>query len=166
MIEEFETTHSCLKDRLEQVTDKYRKQAISQDMEAVKYADLLDEQGNINYFSVDNLYNEERIKGYYKTKESLFNAYNATNHFNVTDASVIELLGEDDLLTLRKAKTDIEKRRLLTEQLSKLYSNQDKVDISFYLDILRKEDQGTYTIDAFLKIGKEGLEKAGYKKVQ
>lgn len=39
MIEEFETTHSCLKDRLEQVTDKYRKQAISQDMEAVKYAD-------------------------------------------------------------------------------------------------------------------------------
>lgn len=51
-------------------------------MEAVKYADLLDEQGNINYFSVDNLYNEERIKGYYKTKESLFNAYNATNHFN------------------------------------------------------------------------------------
>lgn len=73
-------------------------------------------------------------------------------------------MGEDDLLTLRKAKTDIEKRRLLTEQLSKLYSNQDKVDISFYLDILRKEDQGTYTIDAFLKIGKEGLEKAGYKK--
>ena len=89
MIEEFETTHSCLKDRLKQVTDKYRKQAISQDMEAVKYADLLDEQGNINYFSVDNLYNEERIKGYYKTKESLFNAYNATNHFNVTDASLI-----------------------------------------------------------------------------
>ena len=164
MIEEFETTHSDLKDRHKQATDKYRKQAISQDMEAVKYADLLDEQGNINYFSVDNLYNEERIKGYYKTKESLFNAYNATNHFNVTDASVIELLGEDDLLTLRKAKTDIEKRRLLTEQLSKLYSDQDKVDISFYLDILRKEDQGAYTIDAFQKIGKEGLEKAGYKK--
>ena len=164
MIEEFETTHSCLKDRLEQVTDKYRKQAISQDMEAVKYADLLDEQGNINYFSVDNLYNEERVKEYYKTKESLFNAYNVTNHFNVTDASVIEPLGEDDLLTLRKAKTDIEKRRLLTKQLRKLYSNQDKVDISFYLDILRKEDQGAYTIDAFQKIGKEGLEKAGYKK--
>ena len=164
MIEEFEITHSCLNDRLKQATDKYRKQAISKDMESVKYADLLDEQGNINYFSVDNLYNEERVKEYYKTKESLFNAYNVTNHFNVTDASVIELLGEDDLLTLRKAKTDIEKRRLLTKQLRKLYSNQDKVDISFYLNILRKEDQGTYTIDAFQKIGKEGLEKAGYKK--
>ena len=164
MIEEFEITHSCLNDRLKQATDKYRKQAISKDMESVKYADLLDEQGNINYFSVDNLYNEERVKEYYKTKESLFNAYNVTNHFNVTDASVIELLGEDDLLTLRKAKTDIEKRRLLTEQLRKLYSNQDKVDISFYLNILKKENQGAYTIDAFQKIGKEGLEKAGYKK--
>lgn len=75
-------------------------------------------------------------------------------------------MGEDDLLTLRKAKTDIEKRRLLTEQLRKLYSNQDKVDISFYLNILKKENQGAYTIDAFQKIGKEGLEKAGYKKVQ
>ena len=164
MIEESKITYSDLKDRHKQATDKYRKQAISKDMESVKYADLLDEQGNINYFSVDNLYNEERVKEYYKTKESLFNAYNVTNHFNVTDASVIELLGEDDLLTLRKAKTDIEKRRLLTEQLRKLYSNQDKVDISFYLNILRKEDQGTYTIDTFQKIGKEGLEKAGYKK--
>lgn len=164
MIEEFEITHSSLKNRLEQATDVYRGQAISQDMKAVKYADLLDEQGNINYFSVDNLYNEERVKGYYKTKESLFNAYNATNHFNVTDASVIEPLGGDDLLMLRKAKTDIEKRRLLTEQLSKLYLDQDKVDIPFYLDILRKEDQGAYTIDAFQKIGKEGLDKAEYKK--
>ncbi|MBP3517848.1 MAG: hypothetical protein J6K31_05510 [Parabacteroides sp.] len=164
MIEEFEITYYQLKDRLEQATDKYRLQAIFKDMKAVKYADLLDKQGNINYFSVDNLYNEERVKGYYKTKESLFNAYNATNHFNVMDASVIEPLGEDDLLTLRKFKTDIEKRRLLTEQLSKLYSNQDQIDISFYLDILRKEDQGTYTIDAFQKIGKEGLEKAEYKK--
>lgn len=164
IIEESKITYSDLKDRHKQATDKYRKQAISNDMGAVKYADLLDEQGNINYFSVDNLYNEERVKEYYKTKESLFNAYNATNHFNVTDASIIEPLGEDDLLTLKKAKTDIEKRRLLTKQLSKLYSDQDKVDISFYLDILRKEDQGAYTIDAFLKIGKEGLEKAGYKK--
>ena len=32
------------------------------------------------------------------------------------------------------------------------------------MNILRKEDQGAYTIDAFLKIGKEGLKKAGYKK--
>lgn len=164
MIEEFEITHSSLKNRLEQVTDGYRGQAISQDMEAVKYADLLDKQGNINYFSVDNLYNEERVKGYYKTKKALFNAYNATNHFNITDASVEEPLGGDDLLMLKKAKTDIEKRRLLTEQLNKLYSNQDKVDIPFYLDILRKEDQGAYTIDAFQKIGKEGLDKAEYKK--
>lgn len=163
-IEESKITYSDLKDRHKQATDKYRKQAISKDMGAVEYADLLDEQGNINYFSIDNLYNEERVKGYYKTKESLFNAYNATNHFNVTDASVIEPLGGDDLLMLRKAKTDIEKRRLLTEQLSKLYSDQDKVDIPFYLDILRKEDQGAYTIDAFQKIGKEGLDKAEYKK--
>lgn len=164
MIEEFEITYSSLKDRYEQAIDKYREQAIFKDMKSVRYKDFLDEQGNINYFSVDNLHNEERVKGYYKTKESLFNAYNATNHFNVIDASVIEPLGSDEILILRKSKSGKEKRRLLTEQLSKLYSNQDKVDISFYLDILRKEDQGAYTIDAFQKIGKEGLEKAGYKK--
>lgn len=167
MIEEYEITHSSLKGRLEQVKDKDRKQAISKDMDAINYAELLDEQGNINYFSVDNLYNEERVKAYYISESSLLNAYEATKHFNVIYSPIIESVGTDDLLLLRKAKTDIEKRRILTGQLEKLYSDYNRdntLDISFYLDILKKEEQGTYTIDAFQKIGKEGLDKAEYKK--
>lgn len=167
MINEFEITHTSLKERLQQVTDKDRKQAITADMQAVKYADLLDEQESINYFSVDNLYNEERVKAYYLSGSSLLNAYETTQHFNIVYSLIIEPVGTDDLLLLRKAKTDIEKRCILTKQLDKLYSDHNKnntLDISFYLDILKKEEQGLYAIDAFQKIGKDGLEKAEYKK--
>ena len=163
-IEEFETTYNNLKKRKEKVSETYRKRAISQEMESVKYADFLDEKDNINYFAMDNLYNEERVKSYYLTKESLLEAYESTNHFHITDASVIEPLGEDALLVLRRAKTDVEKRRLLAEQLEKLFANKDQIDIDFYLKILEKEEWGTYMIDAFQKIGKEGLEKTQYKK--
>ncbi|WFE85952.1 hypothetical protein [Parabacteroides chongii] len=167
MIEEFEITYSGLKSRLEQVTDKHRKQAISKDMDVIKYADLLDAHGEINNFCIDNLYNEERVKAYYTSDISLLNAYEATNYFNVRYSPVIEPIGTDFLLILRKAKTDIEKRRIIASQLDKLYfdfNRDDKLDISFYVDILKKEEQGSYTIDAYLKIGKEGLEKAEYKK--
>ena len=163
-IEEFETTYNNLKKRKEKVSETYRKRAISQEMESVKYADFLDEKDNINYFAMDNLYNEERVKSHYLTKESLFEAYNSTHHFLITDASVIEPLGEDSLLVLRKEKDDVEKRRLLAEQLEKLFAHKDQIDIDFYLKILEKEEWGAYMIDAFQKIGKEGLEKTQYKK--
>ena len=163
-IEEFEITYNNLKKRKEKVSETYRKRAISKEMESVTYADFLDEKDNINYFAIDNLYNEERVKSYYLTKDSLLRAYEATNHFHITDASVIEPLGEDFLLVLRKEKTDIEKRRLLAEQLEQLFANKDKIDIDFYLKILEKEDWGAYMIEAFQKIGKEALDKTQYKK--
>ena len=164
MVEEFEITYNSLKNRLKDSKESCRSRAISQDMKSVKYADLLDENENINYFSIDNLYNEERVKSYYLTKEALFEAYNSTHHFLITDASVIAPLGEDALLVLKRAKTDIEKRRLLAEQLEILFANKDQIDMDFYLKILEKEKWGAYMIDAFQKIGKEGLEKTQYKK--
>lgn len=164
MIEEFKITYNSLKNRLKDSKNIYRSRAISQDMKSIKYTDLLDEQGNINYFAIDNLYNEERVKSYYLTKESLLKAYEATNHFHITDVSVIEPLGEDSLLILRKEKSGVEKRRLLAEQLEQLFAIKSLIDIQPFLDILNKEEWGAYMIDAFQKIGKEELEKTQYKK--
>ncbi len=167
MIGEFEITHQSLKQRHETATDKYRKQAIWEDIKNVRYADLLDENGEINYFSVDNLYNEERVKAYYLSGVSLLNAYKATNHFNITYSPAIEPVSGDTLLILRKAKSATEKRKILTEQLEKLYQSYEDnstINLEFFLEILSKEDEGEYMIEAYQKIGKLGIETASYRK--
>jgi hypothetical protein len=51
--------------------DEFKKKAILEDMGSLKYQDLIDERGEINPFSVDNLYNEERVRSYYQSAEAL-----------------------------------------------------------------------------------------------
>ena len=69
-------------------------------MKGLKYQELIDEQGEINSFSVDNLYNEERVKSYYLSSNTLYQAYKDTGFFNVTLHDVTECVGDDDIRKL------------------------------------------------------------------
>lgn len=53
MIQQFETTYQNLSLRLEEATTEVERKAILKDLEKVRYTELLDEEGEINYFSVD-----------------------------------------------------------------------------------------------------------------
>ena len=128
---------------------------------------LVDEQGNINPFSIDNLYNEERVKSYYVSAQSLSQAYEDTGFFHVTLHEDMECVGEDDLRKLNKTKRDIDKRRILVHLLENLHDDFQKGTISMeekngYIRVLREQD--SHIIDAYMKIGKAGIEKSEYKK--
>lgn len=43
--------------------------------------------GTLNHFMIDNFVNQERVKGYYRTSESLLNQYESSEHFNVVHTS-------------------------------------------------------------------------------
>ena len=81
---------------MEEATTKADRTAILEDLEKIKYTELLDKEGKINYFSVDNLYNEERVKGYYTSARNLHEAYEGTEHFNVNFIDDTKGVGEDD----------------------------------------------------------------------
>lgn len=77
-INQFISDYNILKERHDKEADGIRKEAIFDDMKGLHYQDLIDEKGEINSFSVDNLYNEERVKSYYISAQALHQAYKAT----------------------------------------------------------------------------------------
>ncbi|WP_167618039.1 hypothetical protein [Maribellus sediminis] len=80
-ITEYELTHQHLKERLAHATDLDSAKAIDKELKSVKFAYYLDETDEINYFVVDNAYNEERVKRYYKSKLGLFKEYDREDSF-------------------------------------------------------------------------------------
>lgn len=93
-ISQFIADYNILKERHDKEVNNIRKEAIYDDMKGLKYQELIDERGEINSFSVDNLYNEERVKSYYISAKTLHKAYQDTGFFNVTLNDVTECVGE------------------------------------------------------------------------
>lgn len=85
-------------------TDTFRKQALLEDMNNLKYNDFLDENGEINHFAIDNYHNEERVKGYYQSMQNLITAYQGTLHFNLNVVNAIATVGQDDYMIISTAK--------------------------------------------------------------
>ena len=164
-IDEMKKHYKYLKDRLDATEEKARIKAIKENMKKSKYDEFLDERGEINYFVVDNYYNEERVKRCYQSGDSLFEAYEATQHFQITyDHPILFYFGDAHLLHLRKAKTDAERWQAIAVALDELFRNKDAVNVDIYLGIIKKEKDGEEIIKAFKKIGLEGFENAQYKK--
>ena len=168
-ISQFTETHNLLKEQHDQQANDNRKQAIFEDIQGLKYQELIDDEGNINPFSIDNLYNEERVKSYYQSANNLYKAYLSTNFFNVTFNDVTECVGEDDIEKLNHTKLEIDKRKMAVQFLEKIYNDYEQGSITyedkaFYIDYLKRQPEANYTIDAYDKIGKAGIEQAQYKK--
>ena len=168
-INQFIADYNFLKERHDKEADNIRKEAIFDDMKGLKYQDLIDERGDINAFSVDNLYNEERVKSYYISAQSLYQAYIDTGFFNVTLNDVTECVGEDDIRKLNATKQAIEKRKILVQLLEKIHNDFEQGRISFeekvnFINLLREQAEAQYTIDAYMKIGKAEMENAKYQK--
>ena len=164
-IDEMEKHYIYLKDRLNATGENARIKAIKEDMKKLKYAEFLNERGETNYFMVDNYYNEERVKRYYLSGDSLLKAYESTNHFQIDyEHPILFYFGDTHLLHARKAKTDAERWRMIAVSLDELFRNKDMVNVDVYLDIIKKEKDGEKIIKAFKKIGLKGFEEAQYNK--
>ena len=168
-INQFISNYNILKEQHDKEADSIRKEAIFDDIRGMHYQDLIDERGDINAFSIDNLYNEERVKSYYVSAQSLYQAYIDTGFFNVTLNDVTECVGEDDIRKLNATKQAIEKRKILVQLLEKIHNDFEHGRISFeekanFINLLREQAEAQYTIDAYMKIGKVGMEKAKYQK--
>lgn len=168
-ISQFIADYNILKERHDKEVNNIRKEAIYDDMKGLKYQELIDERGEINSFSVDNLYNEERVKSYYISAKTLHKAYQDTGFFNVTLNDVTECVGDDDIRKLNTTKQAIERRKILVQLLDKIHNDFENGRISFedkdsYIKLLGEQTDAQYTIDAYKKIGKKGMENAKYQK--
>ena len=166
-IEQFITNYNLLNGQKEM--NEFKKKAILEDMKNLKYQDLIDERGNINPFSIDNLYNEERVRAYYQSADKLYQAYLSTGFFNVTYNEVIECVGEDDIEKLKNTKIAIKQREQLLSLIvrSEEWFKNGKITFEereLILNQLRKLPECDYILTAYNKIGKDAIVSAEYKK--
>ena len=166
-IEQFITNYNLLNGQ--KGMNEFKKKAILEDMKNLKYQDLIDERGNINPFSIDNLYNEERVRAYYQSADKLYQAYLSTSFFNVTYNEVIECVGEDDIEKLKNTRIAIEQRKQLLNLIvrSEEWFKNGKITFEereLILNQLRKQPECDYILTAYNKIGKDAIVSAEYKK--
>ena len=168
-VRQFIANYYMLKEAHDNETDEIRKKAILEDIKKLKYQDLIDERGEVNPFSVDNLRNEARVHGYYKSAEALYQAYLDTGFFNVTFHNVLECVGDDDLERLSNTKSQIDQRKQILSLIIKIEQYFESRKISYeekvqHLNYFRLQVEGKYILEAYEKIGKDAIITAEYKK--
>ena len=168
-VERFIANYYLLKEEHDAELDEFKKQAILEDMSNLKYQDLIDERGEVNPFSVDNLYNEERVRNYYQSAEALYHAYLDTGFFNVTFLNVCDCVGADDIERLNNTKVQIDQRKIILQLIVRIeqWFMEGKItyqDKEMHLDFFRQQPEGNYVLTAYEKIGKDAIVSAEYKR--
>jgi hypothetical protein len=146
-----------LKRLFETATGESVRETLREALERVTYAKYIDEDGNKNYFAIDNYFDEERVKSYYKYPYDLKQAYENTNHFTVKHQNIPLPLGDEGRLKISRADNKKEKRLAIIEQLGLLNGGEENIYDEPLLrevrDSLHRED--ALIVDVYEALGAE-----------
>ncbi|MDH6312697.1 hypothetical protein M2137_001472 [Parabacteroides sp. PFB2-10] len=161
--EEYEDIHK----RHKNDPNKIKKAVHKKQLDKMDYTLLLDADGEIDPFKVENRYNEERVKAYYTDQYKLKQAYEATGHFNLTFIPESELLGEDDKLAMSTAKQKDRWKLIVDniERIEQVSKQNDTFKLEEGIEFIRtayRDDE--FIIDAYFKIGRPAIERAEWGK--
>ena len=117
----------------------------------------------------NHLYNEERVRSYYKSAEALHQAYLDTGFFNVDYIDASECVGGDDLERLNNTKLQIEQRKIILQLIVRIeqYFMTGKIpyeEKEQHLNYFRQQSESNYILTAYEKIGKDAIISAEFKK--
>lgn len=166
--------HDQIKNEINNATNRGEKEALIDSLKASPYRKFIDDDESLNYFKVDNFYDDERIKGYYTTPQQIVEAYEETKHFHpINHKNKLYLVGDKDLLEYKKRKSEKERRKYLILKLDAITNpdNQFTIEEIEYAknEFLKVEDreileETQYTIDAYNKIGSQAIKDVNYSK--
>lgn len=153
------------------VSNEGAREVFKQALERVDFARffILDDQleKKLNYFMVDNLINDEKVKSYYTSPDALKSAYEETNHFIVSLSSEFYTIGDEDKLRKHKAYQSNQKEyfKETAVQLVKLLS-PPKIGVYHLININKEIDEIKKSCpliyEAYNLIGLEALEAVDY----
>jgi len=153
-------------------TDKGTKAAIHDASKNLPYQKFIDDDEAINYFKVDNFYNDERVKRYYTSPDELLNAYENTKHFSITHTNETHEFNDKWSLQYKDVKSEIDKRRFWISIMKNLSPSKKQLsfdDWEYLKNDLLIEEKGKMVEDfeliekAYKECGMEALEKTDGK---
>jgi hypothetical protein len=163
-----------LKIRFEKAENEGEKKSITDTLKTCSYNKFTNEDDTLNYFKIDNFYDDERVRGYYLTPDNLVQAYESTNHFIIEHSNPLYIVGDKELFYYKKAPSRIEQRKFLVKKLHTIYTSGEYTSeelLKAEADFLRVDrrdqlEEAKFTIGAFKKLGKDQMERVGYYKNQ
>ncbi len=159
-IEDYKSIYDFIIERIKSATEEKRVQTLHKEIKKIGYANFLDDKGGFNYFYMDNLYDEERVKLYYTDGFLLKMVYEDTGHFNVTYVPLFEPIDVDAIFRLKKEDKKPKQIHTLTGQLINLYRFKEETpsyEISPLLGIIKSAELGEFVINSYNKIGIMGV---------
>lgn len=130
--------------------DQVIKDAIDVEMGRSSFFEMLDKDGNLDDFAVDNKYNEERVKGYYINTEALKKAYDDTGFFNVNFKMDHRFFSDELRLSVRKV--DSRKKKIIrTVEILNTLNDQEIEQLRKLL--IQDFNEADEVIRAYLKLG-------------
>lgn len=167
-IEVFKEDYEDLKVKHDKEQKKGKKKARAKELKVVKYNDLLDDD-KLNYFAVDNWYNEERVKRYYLSAEALYQAYIDCQFFNINYQPEEQGISEEDKLQIKQAESKKAKWKKIVDNLERVEKYKllhPDYDMEAEISMLREFEDTGYIIDAYLLIGAIPIRNAKFNKTQ
>jgi len=164
----FQTKCECDKTIYEQMTTFYKdapspeyRAAYYDVLQVLPYKKFLKEDGQVNYFKIDNYIDEEMTKVYYDDPKRLFKTYEQGEHFMVKFDNIKPFkVGDYERLKIEDKSISLkEKRRRIVEQLELLKQCETEADMQYKRD-LRAAD--AFIVDAYDQIGKSDIEEYKY----
>lgn len=135
------------------------------------YNKFLGKDGKLNYFKIDNFYDEERVMSYYVTFNGLYEAYERTSHFIINHENNLFFISSSTTTKFSKIKNSAERRKFLIEQLDLIYSStlsdaeKEAAKSRFYKEEdMKKLKEIDYNIKAYQILGKKAIEDCEYRK--
>ncbi|HET9569832.1 MAG TPA: hypothetical protein VFP20_00260 [Bacteroidales bacterium] len=132
---------------------------IKKDIQNNTYYSLLDEEMKLDPFAVHNLYNEERVKGYYTSAEALIEAYIKSGFFILDVILKSSYVFESKRRSIQKSRLKKEKIKTLVKAIEQI---QDS-DIDDFRKIITPHLKETdLVIEAYRKLGKAAFESVDF----
>jgi hypothetical protein len=140
-------------------TDEYRA-AYYDVLQVLPYKKFLKEDGQVNYFKIDNYIDEETVKVLYSNSDQLLAAYNQSCYFNVINKPFNYKFSDYERLKIEsKAASIREKRKEIVTQLEQLGDCETEAECQYKRDLAFADSE---IVEAYDLLGKAEIERLRY----
>ena len=155
-----ESVYNYLGVMADSATTEPEKKAFLEAQAVIPYSRFLNEQGDVNYFLVDNYIDEELTRASYRRDTEVSTAYESCGYFNVSHENHIYKIGEYDRLKIENSRISYkDKRKLIVEQLEQIGVCETEAEQQYKRDLQAADSS---IVEAYDVLGKETIEQLNY----
>lgn len=141
-------------------SNRVAKEAYLAALDCLPFNKMLDKYGKKNYFAIDNYMDDELLKSYYNSPNTLIQTYSRCDSFRIHCENFYYKLGDcERLKRVNKSLSLKEKRKIIVSQLEQLGECTTEMELEFKRELLQAD---SFIVEAYNIIGKIKIESLNY----